>query len=136
LKSSSNLWFGHAVDRFGPRPFIVIGWLVYSITYLNFALATNSWQVWGLFLSYALFYGLTEPAEKTLVAALVGPQRKGLAFGWFNFAIGISTLPASLLFGALYQTCGPLTAFGTGAALALVASVLLGFVRVPADPAD
>lgn len=136
LKSSSNLWFGRAVDRFGPRPFILVGWFVYSIIYLGFALAVNSWQVWGIFLSYALFYGLTEPAEKTLVAVLAGPERKGLAFGWFNFAIGISTLPASLLFGALYQTYGPLSAFGTGAALALIASVLLSFVRVPAVPAD
>ena len=38
----------------------------------------------ALFLSYALFYGLTEPAEKTLVANLAGRERKGLAYGWDN----------------------------------------------------
>jgi MFS family permease len=134
LKSYGNWWCGAGVDRYGPKPFILLGWFVYAVIYICFAFAVNAWQVWAIFLSYALFYGLTEPAEKTLVAALAGPERKGLAFGWFNFAIGISTLPASLLFGALYQVFGPLTAFGTGAALALVASVLVGLVQVPPNP--
>ena len=81
-----------------------------------------------MFLLYAAFYALTEPAEKTLVANLVGPERRGLAFGWFNFVIGIATLPASLLFGVLYDRYGSLTAFGTGASLALMASALLLWV--------
>ena len=135
LKSLANVVFGHAVDRFGPKRFIVLGWFVYAVVYLAFAVATSAWQAWVIFLSYALFYGLTEPAEKTLVAALVGPDRKGLAFGWFNFSIGITTLPASLLFGALYQEFGPLAAFGTGAGLALLASLLVSVVRSPSSPA-
>lgn len=129
LKSASNVWCGRAVDRFGPRPMIIGGWFVYAVIYLLFAVATNAWQMWAIFLSYALFYGLTEPAEKTLVAALAGPDKKGLAFGWFNFAIGVTTLPASLLFGALYQAFGPLAAFGTGAGLALIAAILICLVR-------
>ena len=131
MKSGSNVWCGAGVDRFGPKSFILTGWFVYAAVYLGFAVATNAWQVCLLFLGYSLFYGLTEPAEKTLVAMLAGPERKGLAFGWFNFSIGISTLPASLLFGALYQQFGPLAAFGTGAGLALVAAILVGSVAVP-----
>ena len=38
---------------------------------------------------------------------------------------GIATLPASLVFGALYQTYGPLVAFGSGAGFALLAAILL-----------
>jgi MFS family permease len=72
-----------------------------------------------------VYYALTEPAEKTLVANLAGPAQRGLAFGWYNFAIGIGALPSSLIFGALYEQFGPLVAFGWGAALALVAVVLL-----------
>ena len=128
-KSCSNLFLGRAVDRFGPRPFLFLGWVVYAAIYLAFALATEAWEAWALFLGYALFYGLTEPAEKKLVADLVGSERKGLAYGWYNFAIGIATLPASLIFGALYQVYGALAAFGWGAALALVAVVLLVGVK-------
>lgn len=125
VKSMSNWLLGAAVDRFGARPFIFVGWLVYAGVYLAFALATTAWEAWACFLTYALFYGLTEPAEKTLVANLVGSERKGLAFGWFNFAIGIATLPSSLIFGALYQYFGPLAAFGFGASLAALAAIIL-----------
>ena len=128
-KSTGNMLLGRAVDRFGPKPFLFLGWLVYAAIYLAFALATTPMEAWIFFLSYAVFYGLTEPAEKTLVVNLAGGERKGLAFGWFNFAIGIATLPASLIFGALYQYQGAFTAFGWGAALALVAALLLVGVR-------
>ena len=39
-KSSSNLLLGRAVDQFGPRPFMFLGWLVFAAIYLAFALAT------------------------------------------------------------------------------------------------
>lgn len=128
-KSTGNLLLGRAVDRFGPRRFLFLGWLVYAAIYLAFALATTPQEVWLFFLCYALFYGLTEPAEKTLVVQLAGTERKGLAFGWYNFALGLAALPSSLIFGALYQYWGALAAFGWGAALALVAVILFAGVR-------
>ncbi len=129
VKTCGNLALGHAVDKFSPRPFIFLGWLVYGAVYIGFGVATTAWQAWVLFLCYALFYGLTEPAEKTLVASLVGAERKGLAYGWYNCAIGIATLPSSVIFGALYENFGALAAFGWGAGLALAAAVLLATVR-------
>lgn len=131
VKSSSNLLLGRALDRFGPRPFLVFGWLLYASVYLSFAFATSAWAVGLLFLGYALYYGMTEPAEKTLVAQLVGKERKGLAYGWYSFAIGLATLPASLIFGALYQAYGAWAAFGWGASLAGVALILLMAVGIP-----
>lgn len=128
-KSGGNLLAGRLVDRIGTRTPIVAGWLVYAGVYLGFAFATSAWHVWPLFLGYAMFYALTEPAEKTLVTRLVGTDRKGLAFGWYNFAIGISALPASLIFGALYQSFGPAVAFGWGAGLAMIAGAVFMTVR-------
>jgi len=66
----------------------------------------------AFFLAYGLVIGLIEPAERTLVANLVGSGRKGLAYGWYNCAVGIATLPSSLIFGALYQAYGAPAAFG------------------------
>jgi MFS family permease len=128
-KSAGNIFCGRLVDRFGPRPMILFGWGYYAVVYLAFALASTEWHIWALFLAYAVFYSITEPAEKTLVANLVGPENRGLAYGWFNCAVGIATLPASLLFGVLYQEAGPFVAFGSGAGLALVAAALLA--RMP-----
>jgi MFS family permease len=125
VKSAGNIVGGRTVDRFGPRPMILVGWLYYGAVYLAFVMATAAWQVWALFVAYAIFYAVTEPAEKTLVANLVGPEYRGLAYGWFNCAVGIATLPASLAFGALYQAYGPSAAFGSGAGLAVLAAILL-----------
>ena len=84
----------------------------------------------GRILAYGLVFALTEPAEKALVAGFAGAERKGLAFGWFNFAIGIAALPSSVIFGWLYQGFGALVAFGWGAGLAIFAAVLLIGVRM------
>lgn len=125
VKSGGNLLAGRAVDQLGPRPLILSGWMLYAVIYLAFALASTAWHVWVVFLGYGLVYALTEPAEKTLVANLVGAERRGLAFGWFNCVIGIAALPSSLIFGWLYERYGALVAFGWGSGLALLAAVLL-----------
>lgn len=137
VKSAGNLLSGPVVDRLGPKPLIFMGWAIYAAIYLAFSAVQNAWQVWVVFLLYGVFYALTEPAEKTLVAHIVGKENRGLAFGWFNFAIGIAALPASLLFGFLYEQFGATAAFGCGAALAGVASMLLLGVKTQTlDPPD
>lgn len=123
VKALSSTTGGALSDRYGRRPLIVSGWALYAAVYLGFAFATAAWQAWALFLVYGLFFGLTEGAEKALVADLVPAARRGTAFGWFNFAIGIAALPASLIFGIVWDRIGPAMAFTMGAALAAVATV-------------
>jgi MFS family permease len=125
VKSAANLMAGRASDIVGPRPVLIAGWVLYAAAYLAFALAANAWQAWVIFLSYGFIYSLTEPASKALVGHLTPPERKGLAFGWFNFAIGIAALPSSLIFGWLYQQFDSLVAFTWGASAAAIAAVLL-----------
>jgi MFS family permease len=129
VKSGGNMLAGRAVDRTGPRAMILVGWVLYAGIYLGFAVAAAAWQAWLLFLAYALFYAFTEPAEKTLVANLVGGEERGLAYGWYNFAMGIGTLPASLIFGGLYQAYGAFAAFAFGAAMALAATAIFTSLR-------
>lgn len=130
VKMGSVYPFGALSDRLGRRGMILAGWGVYALAYLGFARAQSAWQIWALFAFYGLFYGLTEGTEKALLVDLAHPAERGAAFGWYNFAIGIGALPASLLFGAIWQLAGPQAAFGFGAGLAALAAVLLwGLVR-------
>jgi MFS family permease len=130
VKMGSVYPFGALSDRLGRRGMILAGWGVYALAYLGFARAQDEWQIWALFAFYGLFYGLTEGTEKALLADLADPAERGAAFGWYNFAIGIGALPASLLFGAIWQWAGAPAAFGFGAGLAALAAVLLwGLVR-------
>jgi predicted MFS family arabinose efflux permease len=60
-----------------------------------------------------------------MVAELVPPEQRGQAFGAFHFVVGMGMLPASLLFGLVWQLGGAAAAFLMGAALALTATFLL-----------
>jgi MFS family permease len=117
-------------DRVGRRTTLLLGWLLYAASYFSFSMASTP-LAWGLTLAlYAGFYGLTEGAERALVADLApGPQR-GAAFGWFHGLIGLALLPASAAFGAIADAAGLAAAFRAAAFVALVAAVaLLGVVR-------
>lgn len=72
VNSSSNLFLARAMEKFVPRPFIFLRWFVYAGDYLSFGLATAAWDSWNLFHCNGFFNGLAEPAQKALVANLVG----------------------------------------------------------------
>ncbi|HUR91925.1 MAG TPA: MFS transporter [Gemmatimonadaceae bacterium] len=131
VKSTTGTLGGALSDRFGRKPLLVTGWMLYAAVYVAFGLASEAWHVWVLFAVYGIFFSLTEGAERALVADMVPAEQRGSAFGWFHLAIGLGALPASLLFGVLWDRRGPATAFATGAALAMAATLLLFAVTVP-----
>ncbi|WP_223913361.1 MFS transporter [Geobacter sp. AOG1] len=131
IKMLATMPFGALSDRVGRRGVIVAGWSVYALAYVGFALATTELHIWLLFAFYGLFYGLTEGVEKAFLADIAAPAERGAAFGWYNCAIGIGALPASVIFGVLWQRLGPHVAFGCGAAIACLAGLLL-LLFVPA----
>ena len=123
VKSMSSAPGGALSDRIGRRPTLVAGWLLYAAVYVGFAMANVAWQAWALFGVYGVFFGLTEGSERALVADLVGPARRGTAFGWYNLAIGLGALPASIMFGYVWDHFGASAAFMMGASLAGVAAL-------------
>ena len=133
VKSASSFPGGALSDRFGRRPLIVSGWLLYAAVYFGFGAASQPWHAWALFGAYGLFFGLTEGGERALVADLVPVARRGAAFGWYNLAIALGALPASLLFGVIWDHAGPRAAFTVGAAIALVATIGMAMLA-PARP--
>lgn len=128
VKATLGTYGGDLSDRVGRRPLIVGGWVLYAAVYLGFAMAAMAWEAWALFAVYAVFYAMTEGTEKALVVDLVPAARKGTALGWYNLAIGLGALPASLLFGAVWDRAGAPAAFVLGASLALVASMAMWIV--------
>ena len=125
VKVVSSLVGGVLSDRFGRRSLIALGWLWYAVVYAGFGFVDTQAAVIAIFLSYGLYFGLTEGIEKAWVADMAPVYARGTAFGVYNAALGVGTLAASLIFGAIWTTVSPHAAFLTGAALAVLASVLL-----------
>lgn len=122
---------GALSDRLGRRRMLLLGWLLYGLTYLGFAAVRAGWHAWLLMLLYGVYYGLTEGVARAYVADLVPAEARGAAYGLFNAAIGLTALPASVLAGLLWQGIGAWPGFGPsapflfGAGMALLAAVLL-----------
>ncbi|HEY9182950.1 MAG TPA: MFS transporter, partial [Gammaproteobacteria bacterium] len=78
--------------------------------------------LWGLHM------GFTQGLLAALVSDATSAERRGTAFGVFNFVTGIALLAASVLAGILWDRGGPTLTFLAGAALTafagLVASAL------------
>jgi len=112
-------------DKLGRKRVILLGWLIYVLVYLGFALVSPeaSWQLWLLFALYGLYYGLAEGVARAFVADLVPVQKRGTAYGLFHGVVGITLLPASLIAGWLWQAVSPAAPFLLGAGLAFLAMI-------------
>ncbi|MGA9397781.1 MAG: MFS transporter [Anaerolineaceae bacterium] len=124
---------GSLSDRIGRRRLIIGGWLVYATIYFGFALAQSAWQVWLLYMTYGLYFGMAFGTANAMVADLVPENLRGTAYGTYNAVIGLLAFPSSLIAGILWQGVGSWNGFGPsapfffGSALALIAAILMAF---------
>jgi MFS family permease len=125
VKSVSAVAGGSAADRFGRRLALASGWVVYAGVYAGFAVIDSLWPLVACFLIYGIYFGLTEGAEKALLADLAPTPLRATVYGLHGACAGFGGLVASVLAGVLWEYVGPAAAFGLGAALALLAGLLI-----------
>lgn len=116
---------GKLSDRIARRPLVLLGYLVYAGVYFGFARATSARTVWLLLPLYGLYYALTEGVLKAWISDLVPSHLRASVFGVFNWVVGVTAFPASVLAGWLWQHNAPATPFYTSCGLSLLAVLLL-----------
>ncbi len=126
--AATSLPAGMLSDKLGRRRVITLGWFIYALVYLGFALASEVWQVWLLFAGYGIYYGIVEGVARAFVADLVPEEKRGTAYGLYHGVVGLTLLPASLIAGWLWQAYNPAAPFYFGAGLAFVA--MLGIMML------
>jgi MFS family permease len=115
VRSGSSYPGGWLSDRLGPRATVAAGGLVFAAVAVALGLRLGPALAVATFLALGLVAGLTESAERALVARL-SPVRTGRGFGLYHALTGGAALPAGILFGWLYQTAGGPTALRASAA--------------------
>lgn len=130
VKAGVSFVAGGWSDRIGRRRVIGLGWIVYVLVYVGFAVSTSAITLLACFLLYGCYFGLAEGAEKALIADHAPGSGYGQAFGIYTAVQGFGALAASLLFGVVWTRFGAPAAFATGAGLALVATLAL-FALIP-----
>ena len=128
----SALPMGILSDKVGRKRLIILGWSIYALIYLGFAMASSPWQIWLLFAGYGFYFGAFEGVGKAFVADLAPEDRRGMAYGLYNGVTSLALLPASLIAGWLWGFVNPSAPFYFGAGIAFLA--MLGIVFLVKEP--
>jgi MFS family permease len=120
---------GALSDRFGRRAPIGLAWLLYAVSYAGFALADSAGTAAVLWIVYGVHTGIAVAVGRALIADVTPVRLRATGYGILNAGESLALLPASVIAGLLWDAYGPSAPFWFGAACALVATVLLLFVR-------
>jgi len=122
VRSGGSYPGGRLTDRLGPRWTVAAGAVLFAAVVGALGLPLTEAAAIAVFLAFGLVAGLTESAERAMVARLA-PVKTGRGFGAYHALTGLAALPAGILFGALYQRLGGGVAFGISAGAVLLAAV-------------
>jgi predicted MFS family arabinose efflux permease len=111
---------GWLSDHAGPRIAVAAGSVLFAAVVGLLSRNLHAAGAAAAFLLLGGVAGLTEPAERALVAKL-SPRRMGSGFGAFNAITGLAALPAAALFGVAYQYLGGSKALLASGMLTLLA---------------
>jgi MFS family permease len=119
---------GRLSDKIGRKKLLIIGYFLYGIVYLGFAVFGFKSAMWILFSVYGLYIALTEGVEKALVAEISPSHLKATVIGLHATFTGIGLLPASFIAGILWDTLGVTAPFYFGGIMGVLAAIGLMIV--------
>ena len=123
--SASSWPAGKLSDRVSKPVLAGLGYLVFAAVYFVFAKAPSATAIWLTMGFYGLFYSLTNPVLRALIANTIAPEMRGRAFGLFYFVSSVTALLASLITGELWTRFGAALPFYLSSGLAVMAAVML-----------
>jgi hypothetical protein len=132
VRSGSSYPGGWIADRLGPRATVAAGGLLFAGVAVGLGRRLSPAGAVATFLLLGPVAGLTESAERALVARLA-PVRTGKGFGIYHALVGASALPAGLAFGLLYQRAGgPAALLGSAAGMVIAVAVWIAITTANA----
>lgn len=126
--------FGKMSDRMGRKPIIMLSFGLYIATCLIMAVAGGWWMLVLGFGMLGVYKAASEGVFKAYVVDVVPDDLRGAALGAFHTGIGLVMLPGGVIAGFLWDWLGPTATFVYGAAIAVVAMVLLALTAPQGRP--
>jgi MFS family permease len=126
-KSAASVPGGRMADAFGVRRLTLISWSGYALSFFMLGLVEHSDALWVSTVLYGLLIGLGEGSERALISLYADERERGTAFGWYHLSVGLSAIPAGVLFGTVWHYWNANAAFLFAGLLALLSVSLLRF---------
>ena len=111
-------------DRIGRKRIILAGFILFGFIYWGFAVASEQKHIWGLFLLYGVFMGLTEGIQKAYLGTIIPDKFRATGYGIFNTFTGLAIFPASVIGGWLWDKYGSQATFYYGSVTAFLSAFL------------
>lgn len=129
LATPLALLIGALSDRWGRKPFLLVGYIMAAGSVLTLAIATELWMFW-LAATLTLVALCTNGAlASALVADLVTSQAMQRGLPWIGAMNPIAGVLSFMSIGYALDAFGPAPVFVTAAGTALVAALLLSSLR-------
>jgi MFS family permease len=125
IKIFGNYAAGAFADRYGRTTLLRFGWLLHSVAMLGFVFVSTLPTLWIAALFFGFAMSISEGVERAVIGDLADENARGALFGWYYALVGIASIPAGLLIGALWQMVGSHAAYGFAAAAGFIATAFL-----------
>ena len=102
---------GILADKIGLKTTLVLGLILFSISYFGMAFNTDKDLFIALFISYGLYAAATEGISKAWITNITEPEDTATAIGTFAGMQSICTLIASSLTGLIWYYFGASSPF-------------------------
>ncbi len=125
---------GGLLDRFGRRPFIVGGLILFTLAMYMYNWVGGIVVLMGLRILHGMSWAVSTTANSTVIADMVPSTRRGEGMGWFGISMTLAMAigPMFGLWVTQNQSYHVLFLFGVG--LSVVALLLMFGAKMPFQP--
>jgi len=123
--AGAALPMGILSDKLGRRRVLALGWFIYAVVYVGFALSSTIWHVWLAFACLGLNFAIIEGVSRAFVADLAPAELRGTAYGLYYCVVGVCVVIGGVIGGVLWDNIAPAATFYYGAGLALLAMIAI-----------
>lgn len=116
---------GKFSDKFGRKPVLVSGYLIYGLVYIGFALFVSQVSVILLFISYGAYTAFISGAERAFVSEASPVRYKGTVLGIYGMLQGIGLFFSSMIAGALWDRIDSNAPFWFGGILGIFCALFV-----------
>ena len=103
---------GILADRVGKVPVLGLTYLLFVVTSMaGLFLTGNPLYAFAIALLFGCYLGTAEIVQRAIIPDFTVPELKGTAYAIYYTLIGLGSLVANSIFGALWSSLGPATAF-------------------------